>query len=440
MVQLYYTDQFSFSPIVALQQSLKEHEKKQSIVEKIYESNLGAQSEKDNIKDLKKEALARGSVLKTITLKRGKSNALIVPWKSTKFYAKARGRAGFGRFDRLGEKIDDLASEYVYLKNWIEENFFGEQRKERLDKLDQFFQQSIQQLADSFSKSVGGFFVKHGLPDVKEEMYNDILKAYEQRIGQYTSFLRKHENYAQIDRTDVEQLLRGSHTFKLEALRQQFLQKESALETGDQYTIYDFEAAGSFYQEAVRTEHGYTAAKSEEQIGIELGLLGMKLEALLHTPLSEKMRGNLEHVYQSFIQKTIESYNRFQEEKREEAYGRSKRAYSILDSKIIDDIISSMRRHVKEKNIDHVFLHIIPSAYVSYEQKTNDANWNDLVRYHSSKNDWDMFFQNDWSAHHAYYPFTYNNLINNWNSFINKTEGLLDMKFDQEAVIFEARI
>ncbi|MEK5269964.1 hypothetical protein NSR00_03790 [Aeribacillus sp. FSL K6-8394] len=58
MVQLYYTDQFSFAPIVALQQSLKEHEKKQSIVEKIYESNLGAQSEKDNIKDLRKEALA----------------------------------------------------------------------------------------------------------------------------------------------------------------------------------------------------------------------------------------------------------------------------------------------------------------------------------------------------------------------------------------------
>lgn len=41
MVQLYYTDQFSFAPIVALQQSLKEHEKKQSIVEKIYESILG---------------------------------------------------------------------------------------------------------------------------------------------------------------------------------------------------------------------------------------------------------------------------------------------------------------------------------------------------------------------------------------------------------------
>jgi hypothetical protein len=201
------------------------------------------------------------------------------------------------------------------------------------------------------------------------------------------------------------------------------------------YTPLDLAAAGAFYQSAHKwLIYQKSTAISEEQLGIELGYLGMKLEVLSRKDgLSPNLKEKLLKVYQSFTTYKIEDINKRQEEAKHYPYTRQNKKYAKLDGAVVLDWASKMRSQTRKENIEAIFLEVIPAAFAAFQKKVEIGS--PLERY-QKQNDWNEFYED---AESITYPagkpdvFHFNTMIEDWNLFIEKIIA-------QPSMIFTAKI
>ncbi|HWI46709.1 MAG TPA: hypothetical protein VNU45_00625 [Rummeliibacillus sp.] len=344
-------------------------------------------------------------------------------WKMVEFNVSARGGVSFERIAAISEHINFLASEYSTYKARIHRDFEGQEKEQQLKKLNDILGRGFERLLNAYVETVGTFFERNEINSEKELMRKSIAALYERKIKQYEQFISIYPDYAYIKGTKDEWLERDSY-FMGDILRLvvSSVYKQCILLPGELYTAKDLAAAGAFYQSAHKwLINQKSTAVSEEQLGVELGYLGMKLEVLSRKEdLSQNLKEKLGRVYQSFTSYKIEDINKRQEESKHYPYTRLNKKYAKLDTKVVLHWATIMRSHIQEKNIESVFLEVLPAAFAEFQKKVEAGS---LLERYQEQNDWDEFYEN---AESITYPagkpdtFHFSTMIEDWNRFIEK--------------------
>lgn len=353
-------------------------------------------------------------------------------WKMVEFNVSARGGVSFERIATVNEHINFLASEYSTYKARIIRDFEGEEKEQQLKKLHDILGRGFERLSKAYVETVGTFFERNEIQAEKELMRKSIKALYERKIQQYEQFINIYPDYALIKGTKDEWLERDSY-FMGDILRLVVskVYKQCIYLPEGLYTTLDLSAAGVFYQSAYRwLIHQKSTAVSEEQLGIELGYLGMKLEVLSRKKdLSQTLKERLRKVYRSFTTYKIEDIDKRQEESKHYPYSRQNNKYAKLDEKVVWYWVHRMQKQIREGDVKSVFLKDIPAAFAEFQKKVEAGS--PLERY-QEQNDWDDFYADAESVH---YPagkpdaFHFNIMIEDWNSFIKKIAGQPSMIF-----------
>lgn len=344
-------------------------------------------------------------------------------WKMVEFNVSAKGGLSFERIAAVSEHINFLASEYSTYKARINRDYEGEEKEQQLQKLHDILGRGFERLLNAYVETVGTFFERNEIATEKRLMRKSIVALYERKIQQYERFIRIYPDYAYIKGTKDEWLERDSY-FMGDILR---------LVVSDTYTHFDnlpeglyqaadLAAAGAFYQSAYKwLINQKSTAVSEEQLGIELGYLGMKLEVLSRKEdLSQCLKEKLTKVYQSFTNYKIDDINKRQEEAKHYPYSRQNQLYARLDENVVLHWATIMRGFIKEENVAAIFLEVLPAAFTEFQKKVEAGS--PLERY-QAQNDWDEFYAKKESiTYPAGKPnaFHFNTMIEDWNSFIRK--------------------
>ncbi|MGG0656131.1 hypothetical protein [Rummeliibacillus pycnus] len=344
-------------------------------------------------------------------------------WKMVEFNVSARGGLSFERIAAISEHINFLASEYCTYKARIHRDFEGKEKEQQLKKLNDILGRGFERLLNAYVETVGTFFERNEINDEKELMRKSITALYERKIQQYEQFIGIYPDYAYIKGTKDEWLERDSY-FMGDILRLVVskVYSQCILLPEDLYTPNDLAAAGAFYHSAHKwLINQKSTAVSEEQLGVELGYLGMKLEVLSRKEdLSLRLKEKLSKVYQSFTLYKIEDINKRQEESKHYPYTRQNNKYAKLDERVILHWATIMRSHIQEENIKSVFLEVLPAAFAEFQKKVEAGS---LLERYQEQNDWDEFYAD---AEFISYPagkpdaFHFNTMIEDWNRFVEK--------------------
>ncbi|WP_397536792.1 hypothetical protein [Rummeliibacillus pycnus] len=344
-------------------------------------------------------------------------------WKMVEFNVSARGGVSFERIAAISEHINFLASEYSTYKARIHRDFEGQEKEQQLKKLNAILGRGFERLSNAYVETVGTFFERNEINSEKELMRKSISALYERKIKQYEQFISIYPDYAYIKGTKDEWLERDSY-FMGDILRLVVskVYSQCILLPEYLYTPNDLAAAGAFYQSAHKwLINQKSTAVSEEQLGVELGYLGMKLEVLsCKEDLSQNLKEKLGRVYQSFTSYKIEDINKRQEESKHYPYTRLNKKYAKLDEKVVLNWATIMRSHIQEENVESVFLEVLPAAFAEFQKKVEAGS---LLERYQEQNDWDEFYEN---AESITYPagkpdaFHFSTMIEDWNRFIEK--------------------
>ena len=100
-------------------------------------------------------------------------------------------------------RTDYIASRYAVLKDRILNQFTGDKQAAELQKLEQIYTNSKNNLADYYAKSIGGFYEDLGQFGTSEDMRSSVLAVLENKVQMYSDYLAQNDIYADI--TDPDQ-------------------------------------------------------------------------------------------------------------------------------------------------------------------------------------------------------------------------------------------
>ena len=354
-----------------------------------------------------------------------------INWSMVAFDLQVRGNINIGKLEQIEECIDFYASEFAFYKGRIEEDFYGEEKEQQLIQLHTVFENRINRVGNLFAQHIGDFFEGVGVDGEHNAMKSSILNHYQTRVDQYIQFISENDNYAQVKDTEDKWLLRDN-AYMGEKLRYAFgSQKVSRDEMQESvFSLSDLKAVAMIYQESMKVYGEPASGKSEEQFGVELGLLGMKYELIIgQKEISTTVRTKLEKAFNNYIGQCIERYSKVLSDLQNCPFARNRELYGDLDKNAVGKIIKDMLNNIKAKDINRAFKGTIQLAYEIYRSKTACASTNILGRYKAFYNEWNDFYHDQRLTDKGYLvkPFTADGLVKDWNRFVkslNPSAGL----------------
>lgn len=349
-------------------------------------------------------------------------------WKMVEYNISAKEGISVNRVNEIASHIDFLASEYVVYHERIQFDFEGQEKMEQLKQLDAVFKRSFQRMANIYIQSVGKFFERNEIKNESEVIYQSILQLYLRKIYQYGDFIQMEPDYALIEGTEDEWLRRESY-FMGDLLRLivSKLYTQCTVMPLDLYNENDLTVAGAIYESAYTwliTQK--STAVSEEQLGVELGLLAMKFNiALQKSDLTPQFREKLGKIFTSFYRYKIEDINQRQKEAQENIYNVQNELYGELDESVVQYWTVRLGKYVSDEDPAGVFTEAIPKAFAMFKEKVRHGS--NLERYQKN-NDWyDFYKESDLPTHKHSAAFTFALRLNDWNNFIEKIN--IDLKW-----------
>lgn len=320
--------------------------------------------------------------------------------------------------DEIAYDIDYIVSEYVQYKIRIEQLYTGEERKEAFARLNNIIDQQIETYAEGFSSTMTSFFTKHGVEISGSDIKNSVIDMFQQRITAYENFVDANPDFANIKGTEEEWLLQDN-IYMGDVLRFSFSNEfpEMGLESEYGYSIAELMATGML----ITNTHGVgidpfrnKVGRSEEEVGIELGITTMKFELIKeHFSMSDDFKDTIEQVFTNYINQRNQAESDYITRQRQDPYVRNKNSYAVdWDEKYVRSLIEQIRNSLKSNNVRAEINKNISSIYELYKQKVQENSIDGLSRYHDLKQTWnpDVFLEK-WNIEQY---------LNDWNQFIAK--------------------
>ncbi len=187
---------------------------------------------------------------------------------------------------KLGNSVDYLASGYAVSKKHIEDYFSGEEKTKLLGDLETKFNAAVEQAAAKSAEQVGGFFEENGVSGETQKIHDSIVKAYQNSVDQYSSYIKDNKNYANLDKIENEWLKKDDSYMACQLRKAVKSDKTAAIKAGETeyYSMEEIDKTKEMISEIKSYEPGSNADSligvncSEEEIGFKLAELGLKGE------------------------------------------------------------------------------------------------------------------------------------------------------------------
>lgn len=222
--------------------------------------------------------------------------------------------------DLSASKVDYITSRYAVLKDRILRDYTGDEQKTQLDKLEGIFSDAKQTLADSYAKTVGGFFEGLGAAGESEKMRDSMLKGITARADEYSKYLEDNSGYADIAPGE-EWLLNddGYMGAQLRSSAESFGKKtypsDNTLRSSDEksipaYSLKDLGVAGTYAKQTMQQFDSLNYRGSipdEERLGLDLAVQAMKTAELTKkSGISSSMAALLNQSFDTYVDQFLD--------------------------------------------------------------------------------------------------------------------------------------
>lgn len=339
--------------------------------------------------------------------------------------------------DDINRKVDYLASRYAVMKDKIQSNYSGDEAKQHLDKLDEIFNASVEELASGYAGIVGDFLEQNGLAGEKDKIHQSVVAAVTNKAQAYSDYLADNPDFAGLNGTKDEWLLQDDEYIAAQ-LRDKNVQPQAAhapasaapaaptapaspvASTADvagaaalqDPTKADKGAASELYSQeeldilgryASELSHWEDTAKSmdEERIGLDFALMSMKTDLLKKEhPMSAGLSSTLDKMMQGFMSNSLDRLDAHLAAERERGPAKDDEAgFAKLDHNAVWDVYNKAMEHYKlTDNMMDAFIQGSKYAAEQSTSKTDDGTY----RHKNAASYWDQFSSKPYSSSNPY--------------------------------------
>ena len=297
----------------------------------------------------------------------------------------------YGEFNK---NVEYLASRYSAMEDKIKGIYTGTEQEERLDQLNDMYGNSLEKIAKTYSEIVGGILEDYGVSGEKEKIYQSFKSGVEQKVDEYRKLLEENHNFAGLEGTEDEWLLKDDE-YIAAMLREQKTDDTPSKNGG--YSLRELDVLGQYASSlSAMIASASTYETNEERIGLELAVLAMKTDTL-------GKDGNMSSAFQSTIQKAfngyldvfIDQFNQRLEENRKDA----RIAADINGNAGLhkDSVWSVYHKTMEQYRIsgDAMEALIKGARYgqTQYAKKMNSGQYKEIYRYKNGSAYWNDFFE-----------------------------------------------
>ncbi len=365
------------------------------------------------------------------------NNRTITQWDKGRFYFAVDFMP---TSDNLDVNLSRLAATYVTALEHLETNFSGEQLKSYKSELEAMVLEKKNAVANYFAKSVGGFMDQNGGSGETQKVYDSILACYDQKVEQYSEFLKHNQDFASLKGTEDAWLQNDV------AYMSQQLQKvvgalgQEAADADDHYSMAEIVLANRMVREVNNTGL-FDIGGNEESIGMQVGVLLLKNG--LYAEAGEKLgnlAGKMSESVNRWITRTIDKENERIKTMYEAPYydKAANPAYDVSAIRAMSEKMLLLYNET-ERNYAEAILKGIELARTTSSQKQNPNNA--VLRYNDNSF-WNQFYDNSGRLSSKYYMHVpgsdtrtdFCKLVDSWNQFAAQISKSQDFQLNANTI------
>lgn len=293
------------------------------------------------------------------------------------------------------KNVEYLASRYAAMEDKIKTTYAGAEQKQRLDKLNDMYEATLERAAKSYSEIVGGILEGYGVSNEKEKIYQSFKDGVDQKVAQYRSFLAKNQDFTGLEGTEDAWLLKDDEYIAAK-LREQDVVSETMLSKNGGYSLQELDILGQY-----ASSLSSMAAKSnpyemnEERIGLDLAMLTMKTETLSKNgKVSSALDTTLQKALNGYLNAFLEQFNSKLDTNRKHA----QTGYDIQgNAKLNKDAVwlvynKTMEYYRISGNVMEALIKGGEYGKSQYSERMNLERLKDIYRYKNGGFYWNDFF------------------------------------------------
>lgn len=220
---------------------------------------------------------------------------------------------GLDNAEKLEDKSDYLASRYAVLKNRIDTQYTGDEHISQMDTLNSIFNDAKEEMANTYTKEIGGFYEDMGQSGVAEDMKKSVLALIDKKTASFEIHLANSGNYADIKSTEERWLVQDD-AYMAAKLREDMKvvnQGEKTTSTEGIYSSDDLMLAGVYaktltsqLREAGETWYNNT---DDSVLGENLAAQNQEVQATINqAEISDKMGDMMKNIFKPFMDKLMD--------------------------------------------------------------------------------------------------------------------------------------
>lgn len=326
------------------------------------------------------------------------------------------------------KNVEYLASRYAAMEDKIKTTYTGADQKERLDRLDEMYETTLERAAGSYSGIVGGILEDYGVSDEKDKIYQSFKSGVDQKAAEYRTFLEQNKGFTGLEGTEDAWLLKDDEYI---AARLRALPPVSGAKSSKsgEYSLQELDALGQYASGlSSMAAKANTYEMNEERIGLDLAVLAMKTDALGNA-------GNMGSAFHAALQKALNGYLdvflEYFDRKLENNRKNARTAYDVQGNAGLDkDAVWSVYHRTMEQyrlsgNAVEALIKGAEYGRTQYAEKMDSGHLNEVYRNKNSGLYWNNFFKNPSDRKNVSYNqngSTYEQYVMGWQDFKNSLE------------------
>ena len=257
--------------------------------------------------------------------------------------------------------LSRLAASYIAASEHLKSHFGGAELEEHMDQLDAVVSKVMNQRADVFAENVGGFLENNGFVGEKEKIYDIIASEYNNKIRQYSEYIKKNSDYAHLKGTEYE-WLSNDIAYMAQELRKACDTTLNPDTLGERYSLEEISLANRLVQD-LSFDGLFDSLGNEESFGLDAGMLLLKTQLFAENNMvSKQFADKMTSAVNTRIDDVINKINNRILRLYDDPYYDKERS-PVYDKSEIYDVSRMMLKIYKEKSDVCATKHIRPTYF-----------------------------------------------------------------------------
>ncbi len=332
--------------------------------------------------------------------------------------------------------LSRLAASYVTSSEHLKSHFSGTELEDHMDQLDAVVSKVMNQRANVFAENVGGFLEKNGIAGEKDKIYDIIASEYNNKVQQYSEYIKNNSDYANLKGTEYE-WLSNDVAYMAQELRKACDTTQTPDTSGSRYSLEEISLANRLVQD-LTFDGLFDSLGNEESFGLDAGMLLLKTQLFSENSMvSKQFADKMTRAVNTCIDDVINKINNRILKLYDDPYYDKERA-PVYDKSEIYDVSRMMLEIYKEKGSYSET--ILESIKYALNKSKSKEDINGMIDRYKVNYYWKRFYDNSDSFRQFYYSegfdkrTSYQKLVDSWNSYAYDISKLNDCQITTNRV------